>query len=40
MGLVAPDYAGAPPNQRTADMLDEAKAALVKRYEEFKRSRK
>jgi len=26
-----------PPNQRKADTLDEAKAALVKRYEEVKR---
>jgi len=29
-----------PPYQGKADTLDEAKAALVKRYEEFKRSGK
>jgi hypothetical protein len=29
-----------PPNNGVADTLDEAKAALVMRYEEFKRSRK
>jgi hypothetical protein len=38
MALVS-DLARAPPNIGMADTLDKAKAALVKRYEEFKREK-
>jgi hypothetical protein len=39
MALVPPDYAVPPHNSGMADTLDEAKAALVKRYEEIKRGK-